>query len=155
MTMQPLQKKAFNLKPAYNFRDLVHCHQSVEHDSMHASHAGTVAESYTLIHRPRERDSGFRVGLWNLKAHPQWFAFPKKAIPLILLILSNGATLWWIRNLIYKLLGTILIQTTPPGNTLMWAILICKNASFHSGWQSKFTMISGKSCPSCSLNDLN
>lgn len=53
--------KTFSWKHAYSFRGLVYYHDGREHVSMKIN-AGTVAESYILMHGQRvvkEKDSGF------------------------------------------------------------------------------------------------
>lgn len=72
----------FSWKHAYSFRGLVYYHDGREHVSMKIN-AGTVAESYTLMHGQRvvkETDSGF----WNLKVYNQQVSkpFSHKAMPL-------------------------------------------------------------------------
>ena len=102
----------------YTFRGSYHYHHGGEHGDGQAS-AGAVAENYILVHRQRKTDSSLAWTFEISKPTLQWCTYSNKATPtpirphlLILLILSNSFTPWWLSIQIYKFIGAILIQPT-------------------------------------------
>lgn len=92
-------------------RGLVHCHHGSKHGSIQAD-AETIGENYVLICRQRER-------LWTSTTNN---LFPPKGVHLlILLILSNISTPWWLRIQVYDPLEVILSQTTTHTERWRWS----------------------------------
>ena len=70
---------------------------------------GTVAESYILTHRQRER---LGLGIETSKPTPSDILPSTRPYLSIILILSNSVTPWWLCLQIYDPIGPILTQTT-------------------------------------------
>jgi hypothetical protein len=72
-------------------RFIAHYHHVLEHGSVQAG-AGAVAESYILIPRQKERDTGSALAFETSKLSSSDTPPPTRPHPLILLILSNRVT---------------------------------------------------------------